>query len=275
MIPRQRLSQRTRGLPPDGPFEGVPAHLQALLVAWYSNASHDDWGAWDDALQYELAALSRVAMPPGLTGYLAVERLLRKARSDDEVFLDVVDARLSYDGEKHIAELQRALDLCASVWRVNQSEDGLERRVNAELSETVALATSPKDEASDQLREAWSNAYGRNGNPSDAWDHAIKAIECLLCPEVVPRKAKPTLGDVLGVLRANDGNKWRGSLPGKDKDHPVAPVVGALDLLWPNPDRHGEPNPRPPTEEEARSVVAIAAALVQSHRETPLVYKVP
>ncbi|MGW8813833.1 hypothetical protein [Gordonia terrae] len=156
------------------------------------------------------------------------------------------------------------------------SDDGtaLERRVSDELAETVRLATTPEDEATNELRLAWSNAYGRNGSPSYAWLHALKALECLLCPVVVPKKDKPTLGDVLGVLRANDGNKWRGSLPGKNKDHPVQPLVGALELLWPNPDRHGEPSPQPPSEEEARTVVALAAALVQGHRETPLVNKV-
>ncbi|MGB3698556.1 MAG: hypothetical protein WBA05_14085 [Gordonia sp. (in: high G+C Gram-positive bacteria)] len=210
-----------------------------------------------------------------------MDRILRFAHADEDLFLDLVDLLLllKAGSARGLAatRLDTVLAASASVWKVSESRDSLEHRTSAELGETVELATSPNDEASNQLRQAWSNAYGRNGSPSYAWVDAIKAVEALLIPIVIPNdaKSKQTLGRVLGVLRANDGNKWRGSLPGTDKDHPVAPVVGALELLWPNPDRHGEPNPRPPSEEEARSVVAVAAALIQAHRETPLVYKVP
>ena len=248
--------------------------MRALLKEWYNTASKNASG--NNQLQLMIAAA--LERPEHSGGSMAAKReLLAWAEVNEDNFLDLIDAMLRFHPKRGVysPDLTDILDHCASVWIVNQDQDGLERRVSDELAEVVRLTTTPMDEASNQLRDAWSNAYGRNGSPSYAWVHAIKAVEALLCPVVVPNKSKPTLGDVLGVLRGNNGNKWRGSLPGKDKDHPVAPVVGALELLWPNPDRHGEPNPRPPTEEEARSVVAVAAALIQAHREKPLVYKVP
>ncbi len=269
----QPLSQRTEGLQPDGPYEGVPNHLVAPLARWYVDASKDRDGRWVNGLQNKMANLLRVAVSESWHNGDVSTHLLYVVKKDRDKFLDLVDCRLHLGGYTRSFILQEALTSGGSVWKVNEDSTGLERRASEELSETVQAATSPSDEASNQLREAWSNAYGRSGDPSDAWDHAIKAVEALLCPAVVPNKAKPTLGDVLGTLRGNNGNKWRGSLPGKDKDHPVTPVVGALELLWPNPDRHGEPNPRPPSAEEARSVVALAAALIQAHRETPIVFK--
>ncbi|ADG78065.1 putative protein OS=Tsukamurella paurometabola (strain ATCC 8368 / DSM / CCUG 35730 /CIP 100753 / JCM 10117 / KCTC 9821 / NBRC 16120 / NCIMB 702349/ NCTC 13040) OX=521096 GN=Tpau_1437 PE=4 SV=1 [Tsukamurella paurometabola] len=135
-----------------------------------------------------------------------------------------------------------------------------------------ALITS--DTTSDELRVAWANAFGRNGDPSDAWDHAIKALEAALIPVVTPGKINATLGSVLGELRANQGNKWRSCFPGKDDDHSPTPLVKTLEQIWPNIDRHQGGASRPPTEAEARSVVALTAALIQAHRESPLVYKV-
>jgi hypothetical protein len=108
---------------------------------------------------------------------------------------------------------------------------------------------------------------GRNGDPSDAWDHAIKAMEDVLVPVVLPNQQNATLGSVLGHLRSQ-GNLWKMVLPGKDQSHDVAPLVGMLDVIWPNVDRHpGVPTTRSPTTEEARAVVTLAATIVQWHRD--------
>lgn len=275
----QPLSQRSKGLQPDGPYEGVPSHLDGPLVSWFRASAWNQATGWNKAFLRTLCVRLRFFAHADWDGATVSRQLVAACERSEEFFLDLLDCTLRLRseglGSSGGGSLPDLLEEGASVWQVNRDGDGLERRVAAELSQSVESAATAPDEASTHLREAWANAYGRNGNPSDAWDHALKALECLLCPVVVPKKAKATLGDVLGVLRANDGGKWHGSLPGKDKDHPVAPVVGSLDFLWPNPDRHGEVNPRPPTEGEARSVVALTAALVQAHREKPLVYKTP
>jgi hypothetical protein len=79
-------------------------------------------------------------------------------------------------------------------------------------------------------------AYGRDPNPSDAWDHAIKAVEAVLTDVVTPNKAKATLGDVLGQLRAQ-GHLWKLMVRGQKRDHSVEPLVHMLTLIWPEPPR--------------------------------------
>lgn len=248
------------------------------LVDWFNEAVSNGVLGWHDDLLKILGLKLRVDLSPGSSGYAMREQLIHHCQQSEDFFLDLVDCTLgSMDASQQwecSGELNSILETGASVWQVNAERTGLERRVSRELCVTVQDATSANDEAGNQLREAWSNAFGRNGDPSDAWDHAIKAVEALLCPVVTPQMDKPTLGHVLGELRANGGNSWRGSLPGRDKNYPIGPIVSSLEMLWPNPDRHGS-KLQAPTEAEARSVVAVAAALIQAHRETPLVRKLP
>lgn len=61
-------------------------------------------------------------------------------------------------------------------------------------------AVSISHAVSDELNEAWVAAFGRAPNPSDACDRAIKALEELLIPLVIPGVAKPNLGGVAGEL---------------------------------------------------------------------------
>lgn len=136
-----------------------------------------------------------------------------------------------------------------------------------ETQATYDLATSAADEITTQMKEAWANAFGRNGDPSDAWDHAIKAMEKLFIPLIVPNQNNANLGHVIGQLR-NQGGLYKLVLPGKNDDNDVTPLVGMLNGLWPNIDRHEGTDPtRPPTPEEARAVVTLAATIVQWHRD--------
>jgi hypothetical protein len=128
------------------------------------------------------------------------------------------------------------------------------------------LATSPTDHASGELAEAWSKAYGLQPNASDAWDHAIKALEAILIPIVCPTRDKATLGSVAADLKAQPG-RFTFRLQGSGLDG-VETLEVMLRLLWPNPDRHGGgPNPRVPTIGEARAVVQLAVTIVQWGRD--------
>ena len=136
-----------------------------------------------------------------------------------------------------------------------------------EAQATFDAATSVADDITTEMKEAWANAFGHNGDPSDAWDHAIKAMEDVLVPVVLPNQQNATLGSALGHLRSQ-GNLWKMVLPGKDQSHDVAPLVAMLELIWPNHDRHGGTAPkRTPSEQEARAVVTQAATIVQWHRD--------
>ncbi len=122
---------------------------------------------------------------------------------------------------------------------------------------------APGDQASAELVEAWAKAYGLAPDPSDAWDHAIKAVEAVLIPIVVPAKAKATLGDVLGALKANPKG-WTFVLATSSSSlSNVETVEGLLRMMWPNPDRHGGGTlTRAPSLTEAEAVVQIAVTVV-------------
>ncbi|MGI5228409.1 hypothetical protein [Actinoallomurus iriomotensis] len=218
-----------------------------------------------NSLILTVAGMTRVAVGGWSTPNYAFEELFRAAEADPEVFLDIVDATLAVTtgGEE---DLRRALELCGSVWTVSPDGRSLQRRVAPAMVSAAERAMSPLDAASEELRLAWAAAYGRGPDASDAWDHSIKAAESVLIPVVVPKKAKATMGDVLGQLRRPE-NGWRLVLPGADGDHAVAPLVGMLRLLWPNPDRHGAGQRRTPTLEEAQAVVQLTVTIVQWARD--------
>ncbi|WP_143695321.1 hypothetical protein [Williamsia sp. 1135] len=265
----QRLSQRTGKAAPDGPFEGVPEHLIHGLRYWFEGLSGYRSGhGMDERRLRELAVFLRSRVEPNWSAQGLMNGLLSDAERSDDDFLDLVDGALQIWNNKVYAQmLSKVLAAGGSVWTA--AEDGLSlvRVVGDEAQTTYDVAVSKADEISTELREAWSNAFGRSGDPSDAWDHAIKALEDMLIPAVVPNQSKPNLGHVVGQLR-NQPNQWRLVLPGKDQDHDVAPLVGMLDLIWPNHDRHGGPTPkRRPSNQEARAVVTLTATIVQWYRD--------
>jgi len=135
------------------------------------------------------------------------------------------------------------------------------------VQRAVDQAIEPPDSASAELEEAWINAYDRNGDASDAWDHAIKAVEAATIPIVVPNKAKANLGSVIGQLRSQP-HLWRLGIRGQDRDHSVEPLISMLTLLWPDPNRHGSASRDPdPTPDESRAIVSVATTIVQWSRD--------
>ena len=76
--------------------------------------------------------------------------------------------------------LDRILEQGDSIWRA--TERGIELRVDPTVVAAFEEATAQPDAVSEQLAEAWTQAYGRQPDPSDAWDHAIKAVEATLIP---------------------------------------------------------------------------------------------
>jgi hypothetical protein len=83
-----------------------------------------------------------------------------------------------------------------SAW--NATEEGLVHRADPTVQAAFELASSIPGSVSTELKEAWDKAHARQSNPGDAWDQAIKAVEAVLIPLVVPTQTKPNLGHVLG-----------------------------------------------------------------------------
>jgi hypothetical protein len=190
---------------PDGPYERVPPHLRHQLIGWlldvYSIMPADAISPRIDVAGLELvAAWLRIDLNgpdadgpfPAVIGWASV---------DDERFLDLLHYTLKF--RSNARRLWKKLDLLLaigrSVWRA--TEKGLVLRQDPTATAAFEKAREPKDVASAELSEAWSKAYGRDLDASDAWDHAIKAVEAILRGIVSPNNTQATLGTLIRDLR--------------------------------------------------------------------------
>ncbi|MGV9481742.1 hypothetical protein, partial [Gordonia aichiensis] len=110
----QPLSRRRKGLKPNGPYEGVPEHMRALLKEWYNTASKNASG--NNQLQLMIAAA--LERPEHSGGSMAAKReLLAWAEVNEDNFLDLIDAMLRFHPKRGVysPDLTDILDHCASV----------------------------------------------------------------------------------------------------------------------------------------------------------------
>ncbi|UIJ33374.1 hypothetical protein [Allobranchiibius sp. GilTou73] len=250
----------------DGPFDGVPSHLVGPLVDWLYWVLYEQQASWDVGTMTWLCLRLRIPVSTGASGSGLFETLKSAAR-DADTFLDIIEGVLYAKQDFRVAHnLRTFLEAGGSTLTVGPSNSQLTEVVNPTAQKLVEEALSAGDEAAAELSHAWENAYGRSPDPSDAWDHAIKALECVLVPVVEPNNSKGTLGSVIAALNSAP-QKWQAIFPGPNLDNDVANLVGALRLAWPNPDRHGGGTLRAPTLEEARAVIGVAATFLQMHRQ--------
>ena len=262
----QRPSVRDGRASDDGPYDDVPGHLYLPLREWVDTAFGGRYGSYEDqdgGPKLVAAARIPIVPSPGI-GKITVRRVTETLAEAPDLMLDVVDAALHLGEfpEWRVDDLDQILTLAGSVWQVDSDRRRLVRRVDATAQAAFRDASSPADVASAELQEAWTAAYGRNPDASDAWDHSIKAVEAVLIPVVTPKKAKANLGDVVGSL-ASQGSLWKLVLHGHDDTQSVAPLVAMLRLMWPDPDRHGSGDSRKPSLDEAQAVVNLAVPIVQ------------
>ena len=127
-------------------------------------------------------------------------------------------------------------------------------------------------------RDAWAAAYGRNPNASEAYRHAVKAVEALAVSLAEPNNPSATLGKAIGTLRGNRA-QFASILanPGRRIGSPTATdltgfdvMLAQMDLLWHNQtDRHspGDTHPVVPIEQALRSTsTGRPAAICRSAR---------
>lgn len=142
-----------------------------------------------------------------------------------------------------------------------QLVDRIDATVTAAAEQTAASADPV---AAKLLRDAWRRVYGLHPDPTTAYRQAVRAVEEVLCPQILPRDGQRTLGKAIAHLREG-GHKWRFVLVDKDGADTVEPLVAMLDRLWTGQvSRHGGgKNSRDQTPSEAEAAVHLAATLVQ------------
>jgi hypothetical protein len=174
------------------------------------------------------------------------------------------------EAEVAVMELDRHLRDAGSVWQVRRvqgrDEYFLERRIDATTSAVLDTLTMEEMPDAKHLAQARMYAFGQKPQPDKAYDEAVKAVEAVAIPVVLPNDPKATLGKVIGEMR-NDPTRWTCTFtdPTADGQSPVDVVIAMLGVLWTNEtDRHA---PDVPIEQEqAESALHMALTLVQMFR---------
>jgi hypothetical protein len=219
----------------------------------------------------------QLAIPLGIGSTLQRYRALEEAvRRDDETFLDVTDFLLHEldgrgpDDSQRVALLANILVLAGSVWQVTSADGAfrLGRSLDPVVQAAVAETIASGDRASHLLSAAWGHAYGRSPNASAAYRDAVRAVEAIAKPVILPRDGDATLGKMIPAMK-DKPEKWEVVLT-PPKGDPVLAIVGMMELLWKSQlDRHGTDDETVPINvgpDEAQAAVHLAAALVHLFR---------
>ncbi|MEO6760976.1 MAG: hypothetical protein ABI220_01190, partial [Candidatus Saccharimonadales bacterium] len=216
--------------------DGVPPWMKGSILAFiksWTTEHHRPPGTTDRRLVVEIISRPRV---------LAIERYLQfgfppanhdddyrrgfeSYYSDDEFkTLDVVEAILATNNNASIvvAALNVILVESGSKWIAVINDNGqgarLDERVDSSSTnayENAVLETS--NQSGTYLKASWSGAFGRNPDPTKAYNDAIKAMEAATCPVIVPAQKDATLGHVIGELTAHP-DKWSTAINEKEQN---------------------------------------------------------
>jgi hypothetical protein len=219
----------------------------------------------------------------------ALGSLSAHMQRDPELLVKIVDYALGnplmgYSFQEYgpaVSELDRTLREAGSIWCVRQTpgrvECSLERRADPAAGAAVNTIANESSRDAEHLSNAWRLAYGQSPNPSEAYREAVKAVEVVAIPVVLPNDSSATLGKVIAAMRQSP-TKWKStftrSVAGSQQQGmqhmPVEVVIQMLDLLWRNQtDRHGVTPAQPVepiTQGQAELAVNLALALVQFFR---------
>jgi hypothetical protein len=260
---------------------GVPRWLRSSLWSWVKSQLRFE----GDFLRLERTFRTELGITTyGRDGALA--ELQKQVFHDHELFLDVVDLLLSdlhpwqdtYDEHgvyepnqdaQEVAALTRMFSEAGSLWKVVAISDrhaGLVRRMPHEVEAAAEQVMSKDDKAARHLQLAWSAVYGRHPDPGKGYREAIRAMEVVTIPVVLPASTAGTLGKVIAALR-DKPSKWAVVLKHPDPERQVLILADMLDLVWKGQsDRHGDPDSHAPlsvTQQQAEAAVHLAVTAVQ------------
>lgn len=263
--------------------EGLPSHLAEWIKRWlgevfFYDFEFGDWFLRDFELRCHRSAPTASA---SFSASYLLDTVTAWMASDEDYGLDLLDhALFAIDDPGNPADrsevkalrtqLEEILKNGGSAWMVNPTGKGLTRRVSDESTAAAALVVSAKDGASEHIARAWKALYGRGPNTSTAYRESVKAVESLLCPAILPKDRKATLGKAIAALR-DAPSRLKVAFTDSAKVNnittlsPQETVIGMLDALWKNQhDRHGGDTsvPLDATEEEAQAAVHLALTLV-------------
>jgi hypothetical protein len=240
-----------RGVPDarfDEPAEGLPPWLRDLVLDWI-RASFTNF--YDYEVYVEEAPLRALQLAFRLESPLSggsstnqLNDLISRGGGDQEFALDVVDWMLhhpDYFAADHYLEtwtenLNGLLRQGGSAWEVLPLIEGnsfqLGRRTVGPVAE-VLQETAITSRAHHHLSVAWSKLTGRGPDPSGAYREAVRAVEAIAKPIILPGNDRATMGQMTAAIREKP-EKWVTTIGS------VQDLGSQMDAVWRGQlDRHG------------------------------------
>jgi hypothetical protein len=255
----------------DGPEQGLPDYFLASICEWLSArfAVQEPYGVTtiDGNLLRTVQVVLRMDPPldwrNGTEG--AFSSLLGHVYGDREFALDLLDLLVSFCDDTAAAALNAMLTMGGSEWEVTNiggPERSLTKRTLGPVGDVIDQLRPVSERAHAHLTISWSKLAGRNPDPSASYREAVKAIEAVAKPAVLPNDDLATLGKVIGELRANP-SRWQFVL----EPDGAGGIADMCDLVWKGQlDRHGTDNADAPlqvSQREADAAFHIALCLVR------------
>jgi hypothetical protein len=240
----------------DGPHDGVPTWLAPSLIGWVVDGLFESYSS-SEAIE----GLSLWVRRPLPSDYRQFRAVLWKST---ELVLNATDyVLMTTRVPQLVVRLQAILDQAGSLYTVGRDESDtweLQERVSPETMELGSEAMAGDGRSAEHLRAAWSKTFGRDKDPTSAYDHSIKAVEIAARPIITPIDDRATLGKMIRAME-DKPSKWTTSI---DCDGDVDRLVAMMRLLWEGHYRHGdESKPFSNTPESATAAVQLAVVLTQ------------
>jgi hypothetical protein len=264
----------------DTPSEGLPAWIVGPVEDWVrasfrykiGPAQKSRWQIHDEAL-ISLQLALRLLKPLIGEGERRLADLQSRIADNENGFgLDALDWMLHNPGrfnyrktdQRHWAErLDAILRDGGSAWEVSQGTgDGfqLTRRAVGPVVEVLEQTADEATRAHAHLEIAWSKLMGRSPDPSGAYREAIRAVEAVAKPVILPNDSLATLGKMIGTVK-KEPEKWSTTLG------EIGDVRAQMQAVWKGQlDRHGTDDEEIPlnvSREEADAAFAICLDLVR------------
>ena len=164
--------------------------------------------------------------------------------SNDEFGLDVLDWMLhnaglfrwqKRDAKQWAMQLNNVLHQGGSAWEVTAADDKyqLTRRAIGPVADVLEHTATEATRAHAHLATAWSKLTGRDPDPSGAYREAVRAVEAVAKPIILPDNDQATLGQMIAALR-DKPEKWTTTIGSVDD------VRAQMEAAWTSQlDRHG------------------------------------
>lgn len=190
-------------------LSGVPDHLQNPILRWVEGLLQVNeryrGESYESGVLQTIEARCQIPLKWSPHDEISAWYSLRKHMAEhEEDALEVVNYLLFFlpADSPPARELESLLRMGGSAWTVTASEGHacLAERVPQEVQGRYEdLAT--KGRSGEHLQAAWSRMYGRDPSPSEAYDHAVKAVEVAGKPVISPKNGRTTLGTMIADFR--------------------------------------------------------------------------